>query len=71
MAEERPKVIDLAEWRLKRLRLRSQEECILYLPDLAGPGACCEAEARRLAEIRRGIGLQLVRPQDGQPEEGA
>jgi hypothetical protein len=69
MAEERPKVIDLAEWRLKRLRLQSQTGCIqLYFPDLAGPGACGEAEARHLAEIRREIGLQLMRRRHERPE---
>jgi uncharacterized cysteine cluster protein YcgN (CxxCxxCC family) len=63
--DDRPKVVDLSERRLKKQRLQSQEEYIHKLCDRCHD--CCprgEDDARRLAEIQRQIILDLL---DGRP----
>ena len=74
MAEDSSKVIDLAGWRQRRLRLQSQEDYIRKLCSRCeAPEACGEAQARRLAEIQREVILDLLcrgrGPQKRQGEE--
>jgi hypothetical protein len=65
--ESPPKVVDLAGWRLKRLKLQSQEEYIRKLGERCGScrhEGCNEDDVRRLADIQRRLILDLLGEED-------
>lgn len=73
--EDRPKVVDLAQWRRKRRKLQAQEDYIGKLchrcQDGGLPGCCSPADLRRLAEIQRQVILDLLgEGEEGKPEGG-
>ena len=65
-------VIDLAQWRRKKLELQSQEDYIRKLCTRCGggPTRCGESDLRRLTEIQRQLILDLMRSPDAPAGKG-